>query len=73
MKRVETALEDTDFNNFEKVCLEQDISMRKKMPKSIHECLYYKTSTSATHLKCVCGSMIFSPQGYAYYNYYAVR
>lgn len=35
MKRVETALEDTDFNNFEKVCLDQDISMRKKTKQLI--------------------------------------
>jgi len=35
MKRVETALEVADFKNFEKVCLEQDISMRKKTKQLI--------------------------------------
>jgi len=35
MKRVETALEETDYNNFEKVCSEQDISMRKKTKQLI--------------------------------------
>ena len=35
MKRVETALEDNDFNSFEKVCLEHDISMRKKTKQLI--------------------------------------
>jgi len=35
MKRVETALEETDYNNFEKFCSEQDISMRKKTKQLI--------------------------------------
>lgn len=35
MKRVETALEKADYNTFEKVCSEQDISMRKKTKQLI--------------------------------------
>ena len=35
MKRIETSVEDTDYNAFEKVCAEQDISMRRKTKQLI--------------------------------------
>lgn len=35
IKRVETALEENDYKNFERACLDQDISMRKKTKQLI--------------------------------------